>query len=61
VPEDVTFAFVNLDENGNPDITYGINPPPNPDNWQQPSFRFGPYSVLASESNVIPVRGRTVL
>jgi len=41
VPERFTVAIVNLDEFGNPDITYGINPPPNPNNWQQPSFRFG--------------------
>ena len=55
VPEKFTVAIVNLDHNGNPDVTYGVDPitrlplptPPDPDGPgplpvpQQPSFRFG--------------------
>lgn len=51
VPERFTVAIVNLDEFGIPDITYGINPPPNPNNWQQPSFRFGTWQDVFTTGN----------
>ena len=45
VPEKITVAIVYLDHNGNPDITYGVDPitrlPVAPGPGQQPSFRFG--------------------
>ncbi len=53
----ITFALINLDENGNPDIGFGVNPPPNPNNWQQPAQRFGPFFSTAATTKNIPASG----
>jgi hypothetical protein len=60
VPEVFTVAIVNLDHNGNPDITYGVDPItrlPVPDQpaFQPPSFRFGTWQDAFSSTNVAPV------
>lgn len=67
VPEKFTFSFVNLDHNGNPDVTWGVDPvtrqplPPNPNYSQQPSFNWGPWlsrgrtTSLVSGQNTNPI------
>jgi hypothetical protein len=57
LPEQFSFALVNLDSNGNPDVTYGVNPPPNPNGWQAPSQRFGLWHSRGSTTNTIPGSG----
>jgi len=60
VPEQYTVAIINLDHNGNPDITYGVDPItrlPKPDlggTPQQPSFQWGTWHDTFSTTNVDP-------
>lgn len=66
VPERFTVAIVNLDHNGNPDITWGVDPvtrlplPPNPNFIQQPSFQWGTWHdtfVVGTPFTPVPPAG----